>query len=517
MVEHLAVVFVSLSILFAVTCVGCATADPTLVQTQAGAVRGVAGDGYYRWTIPYAEPPVGSLRWKYSQPKSSWAPDVLDGTNFGSKCAHGIWVDAANEDCLYLNVWTPAHYSPTSGFPVMFWIHGGGFTAGASSYRSYWGDFIANSTDTVLVTINYRLGALGWLASPSLYAGNFGLSDQILALKWVASNIKAFGGDPSRVTISGQSAGGISTGVLLVSPEARGLFSAAIIQSNPFATHFRKAEENTEQNEILALRMGCLSIKDVDCMMNASVAKVVEAQNFDVWVPFPIDVRQQIPFQPTIDGKYVTAQTIEAIAHGDAADVPVVLGDVRNETTSWAYLDSKPMSTEEWHLLLDALFRNSTRVREALTMYPALADSRLSMAQLSADYLFACATRYAAILLSQKNKSPVRWYTFLHVPHHDVENSLPECASNVCHSAELAYVFHTLSAWGNNYTAAEETLSWQMMQLWTGFVHNDKSLESSWPQFTYDARTMLAFDVTGIGPIDGYRQQQCDFWDTVTY
>ncbi|MCE9514981.1 MAG: carboxylesterase family protein, partial [Mycobacterium sp.] len=222
---------------------GCGTASPAatsgaVVATEAGPVRGIVADEFRLFQgIPYAAAPRGPMRWQLPVAPVPWRT-VRDATGPGLRCIQDVRADPdygrpISEDCLNLSVWTPAGATPATPRPVMVWIHGGGFLNGSSDiYNSQW---LATRGDIVVVTVNYRLGALGFLAHPALGAdpGNYGLADQQASLRWVRDNIAAFGGDPAKVTIAGESAGAISVCDHLVAPESAGLFRAAIMQSGP--------------------------------------------------------------------------------------------------------------------------------------------------------------------------------------------------------------------------------------------------------------------------------------------
>eukprot|EP00762_Andalucia_godoyi_P003951 ANDGO_05739.mRNA.1 Crystal protein len=498
-------------------------ADDHIVQTTAGPVRGTTGPGYVRWSVPYGEPPVQGLRWRPPVARSSWAPSVFDGTQFLDGCPRlfASGSVSGSEDCLNLVIWAPTDYAAKS-YPVLWWVHGGGFTGGSAKYLSYHGDFLVNSTKgMVVVTVNYRLGVLGWLASPGLFEGNYGFMDQLLSLQWVQENIRNFGGDPTRVTIDGQSAGGISVGLHLVSPASRGLFHQAIIQSNPFAMRFRTGEENLGMNELLAIRLGCSTIRDRSCLYNKTVDEVLVAQQKDLWLPDPLDFRDELPFQPTLDGRLVPGQPLELLEGGQGLDIPIIMGDVKNETLGWVYEDPVGLPKISWAFMLDLLTSNRSEVQEILNIYGATEDSRVVLSRASADFFFNCATRRALLALSRYNKAPLRWYAFLHSPQYDPENKAPQCSpfglGGVCHGADLVYVFHTLSEWNHHFTPEEEVLSSTMMNLWADFVSGSDTLSFAWPLFSADTTDMLAFDTNGVFVLQNHQQMECQLWDQLGY
>jgi para-nitrobenzyl esterase len=257
---------------------GSALADP--VRTKAGLVEGFASaDGSVRTFrgIPFAAPPVGELRWKEPQAALPW-PGVRKATEFGPRCLQGpifddmVFRDQPSEDCLYLNVWTPAK-SAAEKLPVMVWIHGGGFQAGSASEPRQDGERLARK-GVVVVGINYRLGVFGFLAHPALSAesgrgasGNYGLLDQVAALRWVRENAAAFGGDPQNVTIFGESAGSFAVSALVATPLARGLVTRAIGESGSYLGHHvlepLSLAASEEQGTKLAASLGAASLAEL--------------------------------------------------------------------------------------------------------------------------------------------------------------------------------------------------------------------------------------------------------------
>ncbi len=264
--------------LLALPLAGCGDSQASTferLKLDSGPISGTFAEGVWSYLgVPYAAPPVGQLRWKEPQAVQGWK-DVRACTEYGPACPQkddseisAGDVGRTDEDCLYLNVWTPAA-EPTDGLPVMVWIHGGGFTTGSGSIGLYNGEGLADR-GVVVVTINYRLGPLGFLAHPSLSAedqqgssGDYGLLDQIAALEWVQRNIAAFGGDPDAVTVFGESAGGISVCDLMASPLADGLFDRAICESGPYSDltfpsgSIRDLEEAERMGRSYAAALGC--------------------------------------------------------------------------------------------------------------------------------------------------------------------------------------------------------------------------------------------------------------------
>src|SRR5271165_6318193 len=297
-----------------------------IVTTSDGAVRGVAVPGStvdVFLGLPYAAPPTGNLRWRPPQPPAHWQ-GVRDATNFAPSCPQNPTANPfmppgpTSEDCLYLNVYTPSVRHDASR-PVLVWIHGGGLTQDAG--RNYDPAELA-ADGIVAVTINYRLGALGFLAHPALAsrpggpAGNYGLMDQQAALRWVQRNIAQFGGDPDNVTIAGQSAGGLSVLAQMVSPGARGLFQRAIVQSGTFALNQQPLGTAEAAGETFATAVGCPD-QTAACLRSVPVSDLVS--NFGVEIP------------GVVDGLVLTQPIGTALARGQFARVPVINGITHDE------------------------------------------------------------------------------------------------------------------------------------------------------------------------------------------
>jgi len=310
------------------------------VSTTEGQVRGklAAGADVCTWKgIPYAAPPVGELRFRATQPAKAHQ-GIFDTYEFGHSCSQkpsafsgfGGGIKPPSEDCLTLNIWSP---QKPGKYPVMVWIHGGGFIGGGASSDLYDGTNLAGLKD-VVVSINYRLGALGFLSLPELAAedpnhstGNYGILDQVQALKWVQQNISQFGGDPGNVTIFGQSAGGASVGVLLISPLAKGLFQRAIPMSGSY--NFIPAKERGyDKGRETAKRAGCKGNELLACLRKKPVAAF---QPKNIVLEFLSGFNSGTGYSPKLDGYVITCQPVECIEQGRYNQVPVMMGYTREE------------------------------------------------------------------------------------------------------------------------------------------------------------------------------------------
>ncbi|MGH8217618.1 MAG: carboxylesterase/lipase family protein [Steroidobacteraceae bacterium] len=306
------------------TAAAAAEAAAHPVSTSEGELKGVVRDGVVAYLgVPYAAPPVGDLRWQAPQPPSPW-PGVRVADHFGNDCMQARRPGPAggsppvSEDCLYLNLWTPARRG-AGRLPVMLWVHGGGFALGSGSQALYNGAKLARR-GVVVVTINYRLGRFGFFAHPALARegaapiGNYGLLDQIAALKWIKANAAAFGGDPRNVTLFGQSAGGSSVSYLMVSPLARGAFDKAIIESGIFRGPAATLEQAEERGEAAARSWG------LDHPDAQALRRVPAKQVLGNGPPLAISAG------PMIDGHIVPQDVIAAFEAGRIAHVPLIIG-----------------------------------------------------------------------------------------------------------------------------------------------------------------------------------------------
>jgi para-nitrobenzyl esterase len=308
------------------------------VPTSEGAYSGFLDSGYpvcvFRG-LPFAQPPKGELRLKRPVPPAKHE-GVKQALAFGPACyqeediLNGGEADSYEEDCLYLNVWRPQTQDGPRPLPVLVWIYGGGFVGGAGSFDIYDGAHLATRENVVVVTLNYRLGALGFMALPELKSedlkgstGNYGVMDQVRALEWVRDNIKNFGGDPNNVTVFGQSAGSMSVCVLLTSPEAQGLFHHAMGMSGP-CRQMTPLEDGYAQGKAYAEKMGCAGNEVLNCLRSK------QTKDFDLKAGNDM-FSGGTAWAPTVDGTFLPGNPVDLIRQGKYAKVPMIFGTTRDE------------------------------------------------------------------------------------------------------------------------------------------------------------------------------------------
>jgi para-nitrobenzyl esterase len=439
--------------------------DSGLVHIADGRLQGAAASGYVLFQgIPYAAPPVGPLRWQPPAPVAPW-PGIRDATAPRPRCVQDVsrdpgWGRKTSEDCLTLNVWVPAG---AVGLPVMFWIHGGAFLNGSGElYGSRW---LATKGRVIVVTINYRLGAPGFLAHPGVGDGNYGLADQQAALHWVHDNIGAFGGDPGKVTIAGESAGAMSVCDHLVAPGSAGLFRAAIIQSGPCQAQADLAAARRESLRYAA-RVGCADPADAArCLRALPAARLDQPPWFyrigSDWLTGPATGTPILPADP-----------VAMIHDGKAAKVPVLIGTTADEFTLFValqYLRTGHKSTPADYpgLLADTFGDQGAAVGAHYPLARFGGDASLAYAAAVTDGVFACVAHRMATDLGRS--APVYGYEFDDPapPTPDPLRHLP-FSVGASHSLDLRYLFEIGGA--PALTAAQQRLSDQMLSYWTQFV-----------------------------------------------
>lgn len=478
---------------------------PGQVVTSSGVVQGVTGATGSAWLgIPYAAAPVGAARYQPPQPPAC-RPAVSPATAFGPKCPQledGTFVGA--EDCLHLNVWAPANASGAP-LPVLVFMHGGAHQVGSTSQQQngipiYDGARLATTSQALVVTLNYRLGALGFLAHPALSAesghgsGNYGMLDQIAALEWVRDHAAAFGGDPSRVLVFGESAGAVSVCRLVASPLAAGLFDAAIMESG--ACVARPLADAEAFGVEIATEVGC---SDAACLRATSVEALI-ATTPDVATE---SLRQT--YDGVIDGYALPRAPLEQIAARAHNQVPMIVGSNTEEQGRAVPLQM----TEAAYAAAVQSYATSSGVPqfadELLALYPAAAYTRPrdAMVALLTDTKFTCPGLKALRTVARSQSQPVFRYAFGKVP----DNAPPAAQLlGAFHGLELAYVFDALGSAGG---AADAAVASTMGEAWGALAASGTPQHEQWAPFTTSSEAHLMLDDTIAGGTD-YRTATCD-------
>lgn len=494
--------------------------DRALVQTSSGAVRGAFADDHLLFAgIPYAAPPVGALRWRAPQPPASWQ-GVRDASKYGARCVQDTRSDPdfgrpVSEDCLTLNVWTP-NLPAGQHFPVMVWIHGGAFVNGSGDIYDA-RRLVARGI--IVVTLNYRLGALGFLAHPALGdngdVGNYGLADQQAALRWVRDNIASFGGDPQKVTIAGESAGAMSVCDHLVAPGSAGLFRAAIIQSGPCQA---QGDRSTGERVSLeyAAAAGCGDpATAADCLRGLPLAKLGQP-------PLYFHLGADSLTGPISGTALLPVNPMSAIAGGNAARVPVLIGTTHDEYTLMAatlFLRNGRMPDYPQELA-DMFGADSGPIGQ---QYPVTryGNSALAYAAVVTDYRFACpANTMASELTSELSSGPARDAHVYSYEFNDRDAPAPEPLRTVpfpvgaSHSLELRYLFDIAGAPPLN--PAQQKLSDEMIGYWSGFVATGAPrLDGApeWPAFEGTDGPWMSLQTPEVRTFTQFADDhQCAFW-----
>jgi para-nitrobenzyl esterase len=525
-----------LTLVFTGSVIHAAPLDASIVQTNDGAIQGtVTSTGRQFLGIPYAAPPTGSLRWKAPQPVTPWTT-TLQTTAFGSPCIQpaspltGQTAVNGSENCLFLNVYTPP--SGATNLPVMLWIHGGAFNTGAGS--GYNPSIIVQNSNVIVVTINYRLGPLGFLALTGLSAeasngssGNYGILDQQAALGWVQTNIANFGGSASNVTIFGESAGGSSVCDQLVSPLAAGLFAKAITESGPCegtAIPTPTLATNQKGGASFASSLNCTGSASaiVSCMRGLSATSIINEANSGTSALSVLNTT----FSPNVDGAVIPQAPAAAIKAGKFNKVPVIEGTNRNEGTLFVLLavfatgNAIPLNTFTYDAAISEIFgSNAAKVeREYPVSSKNTADTQLSA--VLTDWGFSCAANTTDGLLSAD--TPTFSYEFADpnppaLP--GITETPPDFTLGDNHGSELAYVFQgLLNGETISLTSAQLGLSNQMIAYWTNFAKTGNPNASgvpNWPQFSTSNNDFQSLTSAGSGPaaITTFSTEHlCSFW-----
>lgn len=466
----------------------------TIVESAYGKLEGKEIDGVIAWKgIPYAKPPVGSLRFRAPERPDSW-DGIRDAGSFSPVAPQtqreimsffGNDISNMSEDCLYLNLWSPA--ADDKKRPVLVWIHGGSFVSGSGSADWYDGATFAAQGDVVVVTINYRLGVFGFLHLGELggeeyvTSGNCGLLDQVAALQWVRENIAAFGGDPDNVTVFGESAGAMSIGVLLGFPSAQGLFHRAILQSGTAAfVHTSQTATKVAASLLAALQIEPANISK---LVELPAEQLLQASN----------LLPSMALFPVIDGVSLPKHPLEAVAEGSAKDVTLLIGTNKDEYNIFSVFDPEWKEADESKV--KALFEKTFG-----PLLPAISNEfseplsqELFNKLLTIQVFTAPAIKLAELQSNQG--APVWMYRF------DWETPVFDGALKATHALEIPFVWDTLDKPNTvNFTGASperHLLAKQMHEAWINFAHNGNPSTDNlpeWPKYDSKNRSTMIFN-----------------------
>jgi para-nitrobenzyl esterase len=487
--------------------------DNTLVETSYGPVRGLDDGRVTAWKgVRYAAPPIGDLRWRAPEPPQSWTA-VADGTGYGPVCPQPvdprIPIDLGapqGEDCLTLNVWASSDTTAGDGKPVMVWVHGGAYILGSASQPLYDGRALTGGGEAIVVTVNYRIGGLGFLDLTEFdtprrrFDSNLGLRDVLAALRWVRDNIAAFGGDPDRVTLFGESAGAGIITTLLTSPAAEGLFSAAIAQSSP-ATSVYDVTRAHGITRLVLDKLG-MTASEVDRLRDVSTAVIVAAAT-DVFYDVPVRNPGTLAFAPIVDGDIVPDYPVKLAREGRSHAVPLIIGTNKHEAALFKWMKSPlmPITPEA----INAMFTEIAAEQPTLelptedkigTAYAGLRGKARGMG-VARDVGF----RMPSVWLAEGHSAvaPVYLYRF------DFATPMLKLLRiAAAHATELPFV------WGNLVTGPKDptfklgglktgaVVSERIRTRWLNFACHGKPTglpgEPEWPPYTEPDRACLLID-----------------------
>ncbi len=510
------------------------------VETRLGALQGIQRTNHIEFRgIPYAKPPVDELRFQAPQPLSPWQ-GIKRADRFGDASIQEnislFGVGSISEDCLYLNVWTPSLNTNEKNIdetkrPVMVWIHGGGYISGSGSQLIYRGRELCENGDMVVVTINYRLGVLGFLdltqyfSSDLPVSANNGLLDQIAALQWVKDNILAFGGDPDQVTVFGESAGGMSIAALMASPLSKGLFNRAIIQSGS-GDHVLTKEEATQVTDCFLQETG-VSSDDPDALFTLSTKQIIKAQKKCLSLSFDRGSQQQrvpqfgMTLVPVIDGDILPTTPIRAIENGAASEIALMAGATRDEWNLFLHTPGPEgdslAKTHYKHLNksdlikicerdLPGLGEKSANLYESVILSRAESDAESNGDSSTALPTGAALDMYSAFESDRMFRIPTLRLAEAQSRHRDdvymFEFEWDKGVFGACHAVDIPFVFGATQGGfgqiltGGSNKAAE--LSSTVQSCWVAFARSGNpgtDRVGQWPGYSTNNRKVMCFDV----------------------
>ena len=492
-----------------------------MASTKLGPVLGARSGSTCAYEgIPFAAPPTGLLRWSAPAPAKPWTAPRPSAP--ASACPQAtsplgaFGTASSNEDCLYLNVWSPVP-APKSGTPVMVFVHGGSYIYGSGTFSLYDGAKLAAETGNLVVTLNYRLGPFGFLSNPALRAedkehhstGNYALLDQLAAFHWVHDNIAAFGGDPSNVTIFGESAGGTSMFVHLASPLTKGLFSRMMIESGwaPDEYASQSPKQSDAYGATFASALGCSGASLLTCLRGKSTSDVLDAvPSYNAGTT----ASNGVYWFPVVDGYIIPKDPVQSIIAGSFTKVPLLIGNNADEGTLFLF-SAPPTDEASFQALEEAEYPGEGAA--IVAKYPASAYSGsyfLAAAQALTDSQFLCPARRVARAVTAGG-APVYRYDFTHALSVIVPNL------GAFHGSELVFVFGNPIPSIASLSPSEAPLSHTMMDYWGAMAKSgdpNGGARFAWPKYAMATEPEIDLDLEQSA-IEQLEKSQCDFWDSI--
>jgi para-nitrobenzyl esterase len=473
--------------------------DNPVVETKAGKLQGQYEDGIYVFRgIPYAEPPVGKLRWMPPEPRKPWR-GVRSALKFGAISVQKQinpgtqfqTIEPYSEDCLFLNVWSPG--LDDARRPVLFWIHGGGFQSGAGSLPLYRGTLLAKRGDVVVVTINYRVGVLGFMNWNEITggklpaSGNEGILDQLLALKWVKDNIVRFGGDPDNVTVFGESAGSMSISCMLSMDRSRGLFHKAIMESG--GPNVVRPLDGVVKIAGMYLEALGLKSADVDALRSVSSRTLLSAH-----IKVAAKTGGVTPTEPVLDGRVIKVKPMDRIWAGSACNIPIISGVTEEETKFFSLRDPSIRGIDEAGIKKKVELLVGNKAEAFIETYRRARGKR-GMSTKPWDVLSAIRTdamfRIPLIRIAEAQyKNGQKAFNYLFTWKSPMDGGV----LGACHTLEMGFVFGTLPPHYCGTGPAVERLSANIQDAWMAFARKgDPSCPglAQWPEYSRKRKTMI--------------------------
>lgn len=541
----------SLLLLFAAAVIVCSSFSLFVsAQDSDDYIRNVTGGlilGYQSTSYPsvgvWKNVPFGTApRFQNPVPRAPWT-GIMNCTQWGPGCSQVCKLprpeytcpSSYSEDCLALNIFSPDPSNTAGGFKtVLVFFIGGRFQVGGASCVAYQSDYLAYTQDVVVVTVQYRLGALGALITKNGIRGNFQMKDQLLAVQWIKQNIYKFGGNPNDLVLSGESAGAMSVGCAMTSPKFNGLYTAAIMSSNPLGVPYQNMQIALELGANYLTKVGCSGLGSVtdelSCLGTKSIDVLVNASNSDKLFPWPSTGfgANLVPWSPVVgdvDG-FLPMQPMDAAAQGKLYPVPMLIGNNANDSLLFiSELSNSPMGHAEQVAVLTAYFGVENMFKIEF-MYPptGIADKRIFLSEVFTDYFFNCPNRYFEAQAAKNQNLNAFFYYFDYMGSYTSwlwETSFPICSNYLCHAADLLSIFaidkSDVASQIPQFTPSDQAAVTMTETIWGNFAKTKNPQIQGWTPLNQNNYNRFNLQPSNPVVMKDFRSVYCDFYDKVGY